>query len=189
MAGTRLWIFIIIMLLVLLVGGVYGYTWYSNSGSLHETNTVGTQTISQPLRGHIENITEPPLKFRGPTSTGEIPGLKITVTLSNSSVRVGETLWMKVKLIGGKAYSVKLLGLSIANSKGQKVYDTYVWLPHRTLAPGAKVPREETYNIAWRALRHPSANIDVAPGNYTFIVKASLNGKEVIVKGLVEVVK
>ncbi len=100
--------------------------------------------MSQPLRGHIEDITEPPLKFCGPTFTEEIPELKITVTLSNSSVRVGETLWMKVELIGGKACSVKLLRLSLANSKGQKVYDTYVWLPHRTLAPGILAPGEET---------------------------------------------
>ena len=61
---------------------------------------------------------------------------------------VDETLWMKVKFIGEEVYNVKLLRLSIMNSKDRKVYDTYVWLPHRTLASGAKVLQEETYKIA-----------------------------------------
>jgi len=47
---------------------------------------------------------------------GEIFGLKIIVTLSNSSVKIGETLWIKVRLIGEKAYNVKLLRMSIIES-------------------------------------------------------------------------
>lgn len=180
------------MLLVFLIGGIYGYTQYVNSSSnykpLYATSTVGTQTTSQPVKGHIKNITKPPIEFHGPTFTGEVPELKIIVTLSSSSVKVDGMLWMKVKLIGEKAYDVRLLRMTITNSKGQEVYDVYVWLPHRTLTPGAKVPQEETYNIAWKASKHPSANIEVTPGNYRFTIKATVGGKEVIVKGTVKVV-
>ena len=192
MVGSRLWVYAVI-LLALLVGGVYGYTWYSNSNSnykpLYETSGVNVQTVPQHVEGHIENITKPPSKFHGPTSTEEIPELKINVTLSNSSVKIGETLWMKVRLLGKNAYNVKLLRVSIMNSEGQKVYDVYVWLPRRTLTPRTKVPQEVTYNIIWKASKHPSANIEITPGNYTFIIKANANGKEVIVKGIIKVVK
>ena len=96
---------------------------------------------------------------------------------------------MKVGLLGKNAYNVKLLRMSVMNSEGQKVYDVYVWLPRRTLTPRTKVPQEVTYYIVWKALKHPSANIEITPGNYIFIIKASVNGKEVIVKGIIKVVK
>jgi len=57
----------------------------------------------QSLEGQIENVIKPPSEHFGATLTGEVPGLKIIVTLSNSSVKAGETLWMRVKLIGEKA--------------------------------------------------------------------------------------
>jgi len=191
LAGSRLWVYAVI-LLALLVGGVYGYTWYSNNDSnnpLSGTSSTNTQTTSQSLKGHVESITKPPSEFSGPTYTREIPELKIIVTLSNSSVKIGETLWMKISLIGENAYSVKKLRINIMNSEGQKVYDTYVWLHHRTLTPGNETPHEETYNIAWKATNHPSANIDITPGNYTIIIKTNINGEEVTVKGIVEVVE
>jgi len=68
------------------------------------------------LEVSIENITEPLSEFHGPMFAGEIFGLKIIVTLSNSSVKIGETLWIKVRLIGEKAYNVKLLRMSIIES-------------------------------------------------------------------------
>lgn len=172
--------------------GVYAYTQFNNSSSnykpLYETNKAGTQNTSQPVKGHMENVTKPVSEFRGPTFTGEVSGLKIIITLSNSSVRVGETLWIRVKLIGKDAHNIELLKMSIMNSKGQKVYDAYVWLPHRALAPGAKAPQEETYNIAWKASKHPSANVEITPGNYTFIIKATVSGKEAVVRGVITVV-
>lgn len=192
MVSSRLWVYAVI-LLALLVGGVYGYTWYSNNNSNYEpsneTSGVNVQTTPQHVEGRIKNITKPPTEFYGPTFTEEIPELKINVTLSNSSVKIGETLWMKVRLLGKNVYNIKLLRMSVMNSEGQKVYDVYVWLPHRTLTPGTKIPQEVTYYIVWKASKHPSANIEITPGNYIFIIKASVNGKEVIVKGIIKVVK
>ena len=205
----RLWIFTVIVLLVLLVGGICGYIQYSNSVSGYEASyevsavntatvssavahavvsaTVSTQTKPQTMMGHVENVVKPPLKFRGPTFTAGMPGLKIVATLSNSSVKVGETLWIKVRLIGEKACSVKLLRVIIMNSKGQKVYDVYTWLPHTTVALGTQGSQEEIYNIAWRASEHPSANVEVTPGNYTVIIKTTVDKKEIAVKGNIKV--
>lgn len=179
-----------IISLALLIGGVYGYTWYSGPDykSPYEAKT-STQTSSQPVRGYMGNITSPPSDFHGPTFSGGVEELRIVATLSNSSVKIGDTLWIRVRLIGENAHSTSLLRMIIMSPEGLKVYDTYIWLPHRTLAPGVKIPDEETYNIAWKASKHPSANVEIAPGNYTFIIKTSIGEKEVILKGFICVVE
>ena len=172
---------LILITTIILIGGLLTYIHYNQ-----KTFLVNTTQIS---KGDIEYITKPPSEFYGPTYIGKIPGLKIIVTLSNSSVKMCETLWMKVKLIGEKAYSVRLLRMTVMNSKGQKVYDTYIWLPHRTLTPGTGTFQEKVYNFAWKASKHPSANIDVLPGNYTFIIKAIVDEREIYVKGSIKVVE
>ena len=181
----RAWVFAM-MSLILLSGGIYCCTQYRNPGhkSTLETGIVNVQTTFQPVKGH----TGSPPEFRDLSFTGGMPELKIVVTLSNSNVKIGETLWMKVKLIGERVYDIELLRMTIMNSKGQKVYDTYMWLPHRTLTPGSKVPREEIYNFMWKTSKHPSANVEVTPGDYTFLIKATVNGKDAIVNGTIRVI-
>jgi hypothetical protein len=182
--------------LILLIGieGAYGHVWYNNN-NLAKTSSITAKTvshprtISQPFRGHIENISKPSARFYGPTFTKETTGLRVTVMLSNSSVKVGDVLWIKVKLVGEKAHDINHLRFSIINSRGQIVYDTYVFLPHRTLTPGASTPQEEAYNIAWKALKHPSGNTEITPGKYTFIIKIGVGNNEVLLQGLVNVVK
>jgi len=202
-----------IVLLALLAGGTYGYVQFINGsnsghGAPYEVSTASTtmavaastaanatvstetstRTSSQTMEGRVESVAKPPLRFRGPTYTAEVRGLKIVATLSSPSVRVGGTLWIKVSLTGKKAGSVNSLRVIIVNSEGWKVYDVYTWLPHGTATPGTQGTQGETYNIAWRATKHPSANVEVTPGNYTIIMKAMVNGEEVVVKGTAEVV-
>lgn len=199
-----------IVLLALLAGGVYGYVQLINSGnSSYETpygvstsNTTAvstaanatvsakasTQTASQTMEGRVGDIAKPSPRFRGPTFTTEVQGLKIVATLSNPSVRVGGTLWIRVSLTGEKASCVNSLRVIIVNSEGQKVYDVHTWLPHGTVTPGTQGSQGETYNIVWKASKHPSANVEVTPGNYTLIMKAVVNGEEATVKGTIKVV-
>lgn len=189
-----------IVLLALLAGGVYGYVQLINSGnSSYETpygvstsNTTAVSTAANAtvsaMEGHVGDIAKPPPRFRGPTFTTEVQGLKIVATLSNPSVRVGGTLWIRVSLAGEKASCVNSLRVIIVNSKGQKVYDVHTWLPHGTVTPGTQGSQGETYNIVWKASKHPSANVEVTPGNYTLIMKAVVNGEEATVKGTIEVV-
>jgi len=182
------WAKIVGFILIILAVSILGAYSYMYSNSSNRSYSEATATDSQTLKGYVETIVEPPSKFYGPTFTEEAPGLKVIATLSNSSVRVGETLWINVKFVGEKACSIILARITVTNSRGQKVHDVYVWLPHRTLAPGAERLQEESYMFTWKTSKDPSANVEVTPDDYTFLIKVKVDENEVTVKGTVKVV-
>jgi hypothetical protein len=60
-------------------------------------------------------------------------GLRVTMYLSNSSVRVNETLWIKIVFEGEKAFFSDYIILYVLNSRGEKVYGTGIVYPHLTM--------------------------------------------------------
>lgn len=137
---------------------------------------------------NAEVITIVSAEFNGPRFTGSLEGLRLEVVLSSSSVKIGETLQMRVNLTGPKAWNVGLLRFAMANSNGEKVYDVYVAMPHRTLAVGEEYPQEYVFYLDWEAKKSPTAgDVEVTPGLYSFIVTLEVEGKELEVRGTMDV--
>jgi hypothetical protein len=128
-------------------------------------------------------ITFISVEFSGPTYTNSSEGLRLEAAFSNSSVNIGETLWIRVNLTGPDAWNADLARFTVTNSNGEKVYDICMWLPHRTLAIGENPPQEYAFTLEWEAKMNPSLNIEVTPGSYSFI----LTVESVNIRGTMEV--
>lgn len=137
---------------------------------------------------NAEVIIDRLAEFNGPRFTGSLEGLRLEVVLSSSSVKIGETLQIGVNLTGPKAWDVGLLRFAVANSNGEKVYDVYVAMLHRTLAIGEEYPQEYVFHLDWEAKKSPIAgNVEVSPGSYSFTMTLEVEGKELDVRGTIEV--
>jgi len=144
----------------------------------------GNKTINE----ENQTITVITAEFNGPRFTGSLEGLRLEVALSSSSVKMGETLQMRVNLTGPKAWNVGLLRFAVTNSNGEKVYDVYIALLHRTLAIGEEYPQEDVFYLDWEAKKSPTAgNVEVSPGSYSFTMALEVEGKELDVRGTIEV--
>jgi hypothetical protein len=105
------------------------------------------------------------IEFRGPVASGEAPGLKVAVYLSNNSVKVNGTLWIKVVFEGEEAFFRDYIMLDIFNSRGERVYGLAVMHPHPTLPLRFEPPKNISYTLSWKA-------VNVTPGNYTLAIEA-----------------
>ena len=144
--------------------------------------------ISLGLEGFNQTIAVGSAEFNGPRFTASLEGLRLEVVLSSSSVKIGETLQMKVNLTGPKAWNVGLARFTVANSDGEKVYDVNVAMFHRTLAVGEEYPQEYVFCLDWEAKKSPTAgNVEVSPGSYSFTIALGAEGKELDVRGTIEV--
>jgi len=112
------------------------------------------------------------IEFRGPVASGEVPGLKVTVYLSNNSVKVNETLWIKVVFEGEKAFFSDYIKLYVLNSGGEKVYGLAMVHPHPTLPLRFEPPKNISCILSWKAVKDPYLKVDVTPGNYTLTIEA-----------------
>ena len=137
---------------------------------------------------NAEVITIVAAEFNGPRFTGSLEGLRLEVVLSSSSVEIGETLQMRVSLTGPKAWNVGLSRFTVTNSNGEKVYDVYIAMLHRTLAIGKEYPQEYVFYLDWEAKKSPTAgDVEITPGLYSFIVALEVEGKELEVRGTIDV--
>lgn len=64
--------------------------------------------IALGFEGFNQTITVGSAEFNGLRFTGSLEGLRLEVVLSSSSVKIGETLQMRVNLTGPKAWNVGL---------------------------------------------------------------------------------
>lgn len=76
----------------------------------------------------------------------------------------------------------------VTNSNGEKVYDVYVAMIHRTLAIGEEYPQEYVFYLDWEATKSPTAgSVEVSPGSYSFTMALEVEGKELDVRRTIEV--
>jgi hypothetical protein len=145
------------------------------------TNTTTPTTITMVIFPNGSRITvseaqvattPPSIEFRGPVASEEALGLRVAVYLSNSSVRVNETLWIKVVFEGEKAFFSDYVILYVLNSRGEKVYGSGIVHPHPTLPLRFELPKRISYILSWRAVKDPHFKVDVTPGNYTLAIEA-----------------
>jgi hypothetical protein len=131
----------------------------------------GSQTFTPKTRLTV-TVTSPSIEFRGPVASGEAPGLRVTVYLSNDSVRVNGTLWIKVVFEGEKAFFSNYIILYVLNSRGEKVYGLAMVHPHPTPPLRFEPPKNISYTLSWKAVKDPYFKADVTPGNYTLAIEA-----------------
>jgi len=145
------------------------------------TNTTTPTTITMVIFPNGSRITvseaqvattPPSIEFRGPVASEEALGLRVAVYLSNSSVRVNETLWIKVVFEGEKAFFSDYIILYVLNSRGEKVYGSGIVHPHPTPPLRFELPKRISYILSWRAVKDPHFKVDVTPGNYTLAIEA-----------------
>jgi hypothetical protein len=178
--------FILIILAVSILG-VYSYMCSNSSySSSLETTTIYIHTSGGGVKVNV-TTAERPSTFYGPELTGEVSGLKVVATLSNSSVRVGEILWIKVDCVGEKAYYVGEVMLTVINLKGEKVYAIVNVHPHATIGPGFTPPQEGVRELSWTAIKDPYFNVDVTPGNYKIVIEFNVSGEKIVLNGTVTV--
>ncbi len=170
-------IILIILMIILLSGGIYSYI------KCEESRFNAGINNQQAMKGYIQYVTKPPLEFKGPTYEVSSPRLIIRITLSDSIVHINKLLWVEIELEGQMAYKLGLVRVTILNSNAEKVYDVYMMLPHRTIAPNSEIPSKEAYIFVWRASKNPSGEVEVTPGEYIIIVKACIEGEELTVEG------
>lgn len=59
---------------------------------------------------------------------------------------------------------------------------------HRTLAIGEEYPQEYVFYLDWEATKSPTAgSVEVSPGSYSFTMALEVEGKELDVRGTIEV--
>lgn len=144
--------------------------------------------IALSLKRFNQSFTVGSAELNCPRFASSLEGLRVDVVLSSSSVKTGETLQMRVNLTGPKAWNVNLARFTVANSHGEKVYDVYIWLPHRTLDTGEDPPQDYVFYLEWEAKRNPTAGkVEVSPGLYSFALAFEVEGKELNVRGTIEV--
>uniref|UniRef100_A0A7J2U107 Uncharacterized protein n=1 Tax=Ignisphaera aggregans TaxID=334771 RepID=A0A7J2U107_9CREN len=131
----------------------------------------GSQTFTPKTRLTV-TVTSPSIEFRGPVASGEAPGLRVVVYLSNDSVRVNGTLWIKVVFEGEKAFFSDCIMLDVLNSRGEKVYGLAMRHPHPTLPLRFEPPKNISYILSWKAVKDHYLKVDVTPGNYTLAIEA-----------------
>jgi hypothetical protein len=145
------------------------------------TNTTTPTTITMVIFPNASRITvseaqvattPPSIEFRGPVVSEEVLELRVVVYLSNSSVGVNETLWIKVVFEGEKAFFSDYIILYVLNSRGEKVYGTGIVHPHPTPPLRFEPPKRISYILSWRAIKDPHFKVDVTPGNYTLAIEA-----------------
>jgi hypothetical protein len=103
----------ILILLAVFVGLAFGFHYYFGGGN--KTATFGN------LTGVVSTIVAPtpPERFVGGTYIAVSDSLRLEVTISNSSVRVGDFLWAKIYLFGTEG-EIESLKVTIPNFRSEK---------------------------------------------------------------------
>jgi hypothetical protein len=172
----------ILILLAVSIGVAFGLHYYFSGGN--KTATFGN------LTGVVSTIVvhTPPERFVGGTYIAVSDSLKLEVTISNSSARVGDVLWAKICLFGteGEIESLKVI---ILNFRGEKVDEFRIWLPHRTFSAGERVREYGNFTLMlWTVKKMSNINMEIVPGNYTIILEATTGGIEFDIRIPIKVV-
>jgi hypothetical protein len=173
----------ILILLAVSIGVVFGFHYYFGGGN--KTATFGN------LTGVVSTIVvpTPPERFVGGTYTAVSDSLRLEVTISNSSVRVGDVLWAKIYLFGTEG-EVESLKVTVFNFRGEKVDELGIWLPHRTFSPGERVREYGNFTLMlWTLKKISNINMEIVPGNYTIILEATTGGRELDIRIPIKVVE
>jgi len=135
---------------------------------------VITTTQTQPLIVYATygDISSTEISY-GITYANGSETLTFEAKFSNTSVKVGGIILMKLRFIGPDAYSVGgCFSLTVINAKGEKVFDIGYMHSHMTTTPGIVPPQEEIDYVGWKAEKSTYQN-EVLPGTYTLLLETS----------------
>jgi len=178
---------VVVAAIVGLSAALFGGIWANNGPSTAESPS-GTTVVTLVKSGNttvvLRSVVTPATRpaVVGVNYSAESPGLRVTAVISNSTVRAGGDLVVRVILEGEKASDVSIVHIEVLNSSGQRVYGLAVWIPHTTLTPinrNGPIWFDETLHIPG----------DVESGIYKVVVEAYTSSGKTSAEGTINVVK